>query len=191
MAHVIFEDGDGFRCEPIGPTGLVLPRGKPRQDGSFVTPRHAVIADKDVPSGPFVVTCWEPLTWEPDTSQTALRAHAAAKRWALETGGITLENGAIIATDAISHAKIDAKVAAFERGVITGSVAFKAVNGSISLDRTAMTAVYAAVAVHVEACFAAERAVVHEIAAGTITTIAQIDNSPHWSAVAAQRSSTP
>lgn len=112
-----------------------------------------------------------------------LKELAGARRWEIETGGITLPGGIVVATDAVAQSKIDAALAAFERGALSGTIAFKAAGGFVDLDQAGLTAVYAAVVAHVQACYAAESAVVNEIDAGTITDAAGVESSPHWPAV--------
>lgn len=106
---------------------------------------------------------------------TDLIAHAADARWQREQGGITLPGGVEIATDTAAQTKISAAKSAFDNGALTGSIAFKAVNGWMDADDAAVTAVYQSVVNHVQACYAKEREVVAEIASGTITSPEQID----------------
>lgn len=110
-----------------------------------------------------------------DPVKPALIAYAAAKRWAKETGGITLPNEVEVATDTVAQTKIAAAKTAFDNGTITGSIEFKAVNGWFTVDAATMTQVYAAVVAHVQGCYVQEKAAVDGINAGTITTTAQVD----------------
>lgn len=102
-----------------------------------------------------------------------LLATAAATRWDKEQGGATF-NGMAIATDSASQAKIAGAVDYLAKKDPGATVSFKATNGFVELDLTAMTAVAMAVGDHVQACFALERTVAEAIAAGAITTEAQV-----------------
>lgn len=102
-----------------------------------------------------------------------LIAYAAAKRWSVETGGIVV-GGASIDTSRDSQAMI-ANAHAY---VVAGGVAsidYKAESGWATMDAATVMAVALAVGAHVQACFAAEKAVGVAIEAGTITTYAEID----------------
>lgn len=102
-----------------------------------------------------------------------LVAHAAATRWAVETGGIII-GGTRISTDRESQRMI-AGAAAYVGADPSAVIAFKAASGWVDLPASAVSAIALAVAGHVQACFAAERDVAEAIAAGAITTAAQID----------------
>lgn len=104
-----------------------------------------------------------------------LLAYAAAKRWAVETGGITLAGNVRVATDTVAQTKIAAAKTAFDNGTLTGTIQFKAVSGWVSADAAVMSAVYAAVVAHLQAGYAAEKAVADAIIAGTITSMTEID----------------
>lgn len=144
--------------------------------------RHTALSDPDVQAA--LAAGGEILsTRPPDSSAATLEMLAGARRWEIETGGITLPGGIVVATDAVAQSKIDAALAAFERGALSGTIAFKAAGGFVDLDQAGLTAVYAAVVAHVQACYAAESAVVNEIDAGTITDAAGVESSPHWPAV--------
>lgn len=108
-----------------------------------------------------------------------LKAYAAAKRYAIETGGVTID-GVTVDTSRESQTMITgatAYVAANPDATIT----FKAVSGWVDLTAAQVTAIGAAVGAHVQACFTAEAAVDTAIDAGTITTTSEIDGYP-WPA---------
>jgi len=105
-------------------------------------------------------------------SREELAAYAADRRWRAETGGIAVD-GLTIATDRESQAMISNAVQTAER---TGqSINYKAGGVFVTLTPEQIIGLALTVAVHVQASFAAEAAVVADIDAGTITTIAQID----------------
>lgn len=102
-----------------------------------------------------------------------LAAYAAAKRFAVETGGVTV-NGAHIATDRASQAMISGAYA-FAQANPNETISFKGEGGFVSLTAAQMEAIGQAVGQHVQACFAAEADVAAQIASGAITTTAEID----------------
>lgn len=103
-----------------------------------------------------------------------LSAYAAARRWAVETGGITV-NGAPVYTDRETQSKL---TAAHARAADNPSftVRWKTAAGSfVTLNAAQVTAIANAVFDHVQAAYDVEADVVAGIAGGTITTTAQID----------------
>ena len=108
-----------------------------------------------------------------------LKAYAANKRWEKETGGITV-SGAAIQTDRASQAMITGAFA-FAQTNPSASIAFKAEGGFVMLAAAEVEAIANAVGAHVQACFAAEAAIVGAIEAGAITSIAAIDGA-NWPA---------
>ena len=80
-------------------------------------------------------------------------------RWRRETGGLTLPDGTIVSTTRESQSLIIGTVLGIQTGLITGPVAWKAESGWVSLNGPEIIALGAAVAQHVQKCFAAERAV--------------------------------
>lgn len=104
-----------------------------------------------------------------------LAAYAADRRWRAETAGIVVA-GALIATDRESQALITG--ARLYAQATPGAIfQFKAGGGFVTLDGAQIEAVALAVAAHVQACFAVEAGVLAEIAAGTITTLPQVDGA--------------
>ncbi len=105
-----------------------------------------------------------------------LRARAAAKRWAVETGGCLDPSARPIATDRDSQAKLIAEMVAIGAGMRTDPSPWKLADGSFSsLTNVEMLAVIAAARAHIAAAFAAEAVVLAAIDAGTITTLAAVD----------------
>lgn len=104
-----------------------------------------------------------------------LAAYAAARRYAVETGGIEVE-GARIRTDRESQALL---TGAYLRAQADPSahVSFKAVDGFVTLGAEQIQAIALAVGAHVQACFVAEATVDAALAAHppTMTTRAQVD----------------
>lgn len=102
-----------------------------------------------------------------------LYAYAAAKRYAVETGGITL-NGARIDTSVASQAKIGNAYLLLQASG-GASVEFKAESGFITLTADQFKTLALAVGGHVQACYAKEADVDAGVSAGTIKTLADID----------------
>jgi len=102
-----------------------------------------------------------------------LPAYAAAKRFEVETGGITI-SGAAIDTSRDSQSMITGAYT-YSQAHPEQTILFKAQSGWVTLDAPTMAAIATAVGAHVQACFAAENAVQAAITAGTITTTAEID----------------
>lgn len=95
----------------------------------------------------------------PKQLQTAqsLKTAITQKRWEVETGGITLPTGVSIATgiddqNRITSVIANARLAALE------TVSFKAASGWVTLTLAELESVAAAIAMHVQQCFSAERA---------------------------------
>ena len=115
----------------------------------------------------------EPMLPPPTVLPIDLAAYAADARWRRETGGVVVD-GTAIGTDRESQAML-AGAHAYVVATPGATITWKSENGFVMLDAAAVTALAAAVGAHVQACFAAEAAVVAAIAAGTITTPAEID----------------
>ncbi|MDL2397473.1 DUF4376 domain-containing protein [Rhizobium mayense] len=120
--------------------------------------------------------------WSPDPVPVDLPAYAAAKRYTIETGGITV-NGMLVMTDRQSQALI-AGAYAYVQANPAVTVNFKTASGFVDLALAQVSAVANAVGAHVQASFAAEDAVVEAISAGSIKSTADIDAFA-WPAAAA------
>lgn len=102
-----------------------------------------------------------------------LLAYAAARRYEVETGGVVVSD-IRIDTSRASQSMI-AGAMAFAQVTNLATVEFKASSGWVTLTGDQLKAVAIAVATHVQRCFASERLVAAAIAAGTVTTFAEID----------------
>lgn len=115
-----------------------------------------------------------------DRLKKKLIAAATARRWAVETGGITLPNGVRVSTgkddqDRITSVLVNAQAAGVE------SIEFKATSGWVSLTLPELQVIANAIALHVQACFSAERA--HHDAIAALSTSAAVqtyDLSAGW-----------
>lgn len=95
-----------------------------------------------------------------ETAARQARYGALARlRWQHETGGLTLPDGAHVATTRESQSQIASTVQALQAGLVTGPVAWKFRNGWQDVTPEAFVALAQAVSDHVSRCFAAERQV--------------------------------
>lgn len=107
--------------------------------------------------------------------KTRLIAYAADKRWRVETGGVIWQ-GHPIATDRESQSKLLVEFVAMGAGLRPDPSPWKCAAGTwLTASNADMAAIIGAAQTHIRTAFAVERAVANEIAAGTITTRAQID----------------
>ena len=116
---------------------------------------------------------WSVVTADAAWARMRLREYAAQLRYQREIAGVTLPNGVRIATDRDSQAKIQQAHTVLEKGWVT-ALDWKADSGWVSLDLASMTGIAQAVLAHVQSCFAAEKAVIAAIDAGTVTTGADV-----------------
>jgi hypothetical protein len=108
------------------------------------------------------------------TLRSSLKEYAAQKRWAVETGGVVV-NGVRVVTDDAAQRKISELSRRVDGGKIALPFDFKSQSGWVKLNKAAINSIDEAVAKHVQACYAIEKAVSEEIDAGTISTFEQID----------------
>lgn len=86
-----------------------------------------------------------------------LKSKITQMRWEVETGGITLPSGVRVATGIDDQNRITSVVANAERAGLE-QVDFKAADGWAKVTLAELQAIATAVALHVQACFSAERA---------------------------------
>jgi hypothetical protein len=107
-------------------------------------------------------------------SKDELKAHAAAQRYKVETGGISI-GGVSVATDRESQAMLNAAYN-IAQGNPQFQTMWKGSDGTFNaLDAPTVIALAQAVGAFVAACFSAEAAVAAKITAETITTYAEVD----------------
>lgn len=107
-----------------------------------------------------------------------LKAYAAAKRYAVETGGVTVGQ-ARIDTTRESQSLIGNAVLLSLYTAPEAVVKFKSLSGWVTLPKDALVTIGKAVGDHVQASFAAEEAVDSAIEVGTITDKAGVD-AANW-----------
>lgn len=95
----------------------------------------------------------EPTQVNPEDIKTIV----TAKRWQVETGGITLPEGVHVATGIDDQNRITS-VIANARLATLDTVSFKANSGWVALTIAELEGIAAAIALHVQQCFSAERA---------------------------------
>lgn len=148
------------------------------------------------PSGPLPARCTptpppgEGYIWRngwtlPDlpTLQARLRERVTALRWQHETGGIDV-GGVRVLTGIEDQNRIASVLVATPE-----SVDFKAASGWVTLTLAELSAVAAAIASHVQACFTAER--VHHEAIASLESVADAlayDPSAGWPVTASEPS---
>ena len=114
-----------------------------------------------------------------DQLRADLMAAVSAKRWAVETGGLTLPGGATVGTAVDDQNRITSVIANAQlAGVV--SVNFKAQSGWVTLSLEHMRGIAAAIALHVQACFSAERAHHEAIAAASDAELFGYDINEGW-----------
>lgn len=100
---------------------------------------------------------YKPPVIPPEQKRAELTNAVTALRWAKETGGLTLTNGITVGTKTEDQNRITTVIANAQlAGVET--VDFKAASGWVTLQLAEVQAIAAAIALHVQACFSAERA---------------------------------
>lgn len=114
-----------------------------------------------------------------DRVRADLMAAVSAKRWAVETGGLTLPGGATVGTTIDDQNRITSVIANAQLAGV-GSVDFKAQPGWVTLSLEHMRGIAAAIALHVQACFSAERTHHEAIAAASDADLYSYDINVGW-----------
>lgn len=109
-----------------------------------------------------------------EDAKARLRDAATAKRWAVETGGITLAGGLSVLTGIEDQDRINAAITNMERYELE-EIDFKAASGWVTLTLAELRDIGREIALHVQACFSAERAH-HE----AIELLAAIDDAENY-----------
>jgi hypothetical protein len=154
--------------------------GVPDLDAGTMTYTWAKISAASFDPATHHAPVWTGSAWADPVAKSLalLKAEKTAaiteRRWAVETGGITL-NGAAIATDAATQAKLSGALQLVQDDD-TRILDWKGVNGWITLDATAVTAIAVAVGLHVQACFTREKDMLAAVtAAETTAALALVD----------------
>ena len=111
--------------------------------------------------------------------RTDLLAAATAKRWDVETGGVELPGGIRVGTLKADQDRITSVIANAGLAGVT-AVDFKAASGWVTLTVAQVQGIARAVALHVQACFSAERAHHEAIAALADEELGNYDLTAGW-----------
>lgn len=172
------------------PFRIRLPDGRTRTNPASFTPEEIagagfVAVDPEPALGVNQVVTWgdgdwvvrdktpEEISAEHDALRAQLIADLAARRYQVEIGGVTF-GGATVDTTREAQAQIASTYSALKDGLVSG-VEWKAQTGWLVLDLAAFTPIATAVAQHVQASFAAERAVQDQIEALTDAELSGFD----------------
>ena len=136
-------------CQSYHPTQIDMLRVKAAEYGTPLDEYESLLAEW--------VASYEPPVVTPEQKRASLISAVTALRWEKETGGLTLTNGVTIGTRTDDQNRITAVIANAQlAGVET--VDFKAASGWVTLTLADVQAIAAAIALHVQAGFSAERA---------------------------------
>lgn len=126
----------------------------------------------DAAAAEAVIASYDPLPY----ARSEKKAEAAQKRWEVETGGVTI-NGKRFMTTREAQGTITAALIAAQTGALPPGVKWKTADGEfVPVNAQSVAGLYQAVAAHVQACFAAESALVAAIdAAATWQDVEAID----------------
>ncbi len=106
---------------------------------------------------------------------------ATSKRWDVMTGGVTLPGGISVGTTIDDQNRVTSVIANAQLAGVE-SMDFKAQSGWVTLSLDQVRGIAAAVALHVHACYAAERAHHVAIAAASETELMAYDINTGWPA---------
>jgi len=155
------------------PAGLTPAEVLPAIAGEFVA------CDQTIQAGyTYNGTTFSAPAPAPPPSQSALSAYANAKQWALATGGYTVTiagTALIFGTDVESRADLAGKVSRLAQPNPPASINWQFVSGFVTISAADFTTAAIEIADFFQATFDALKIVLAGIAAGTITTTAQID----------------
>ena len=104
---------------------------------------------------------------------------ATSKRWDVMTGGITLPGGISVGTTIDDQNRVTSVIANAQLAGVE-SMDFKAESGWVTLSLDQVRGIAAAVALHVHACYAAERAHHEAIAAASDADLYGYDINTGW-----------
>ena len=140
---------------------------------------HALELAGIEPQGHGWVRRWVAVARPVEDVRARLMAAVTELRWVKETGGITLPGGVQVGTATDDQNRITSVIAnAQAAGVET--VDFKASSGWVTLTVAQVQAIAAAIALHVQACFTAERAHHEAIATAADDELRGYDIESGW-----------
>ena len=116
-----------------------------------------------------------------DQVRADLMDAATSKRWDVMTGGVTLPGGISVGTTVDDQNRVTSVIANAQLAGVE-SMDFKAESGWVTLSLDQVRGIAAAVALHVHACYAAERAHHEAIAAASDAELFGYDINEGWPA---------
>lgn len=125
------------------------------------------------------VRVWQAQPLPVEDVRANLQRAVTDMRWQRETGGITLPGGVTVGTAIDDQNRITSVIANAQAAGVE-SVDFKASSGWLTLTVAEVQAIAAAIAVHVQACFSAERAHHEAIAAASADGLQVYDIEAGW-----------
>ena len=114
-----------------------------------------------------------------DQVRADLMDAATSKRWDVMTGGVTLPGGISVGTTIDDQNRVTSVIANAQLAGVE-SMDFKAQSGWVTLSLDQVRGIAAAVALHVHACYAAERAHHEAIAAASDAELYGYDINTGW-----------
>lgn len=122
---------------------------------------------------------WIETPWPPSKLRQNLTRAITEKRKQVETGGVTFPNGMTVSTGIDDQNRITSVIANADLSGVT-SVDFKAESGWITLSLEQVKGIAIAIALHVQACFTAERNHHQNVDALTDEELASYDITTGW-----------
>lgn len=160
-------------CQSYHPTQIDMLRAKAAEYGTPLDEFEPMLAEW--------VASYEPPVVTPEQKRAELTNAVTALRWVKETGGLTLSNGITVGTKTEDQNRITTVIANAQLAGVT-SVDFKAASGWVTLQLSEVQALAAAIALHVQACFSAERTHHEAIAALDAASLDSYDITTGWPA---------
>lgn len=141
-------------------------------NGIVLVKESGVWLANDAAAAESIIAMYDPMPY----ATTEKKAEAAQKRWEVETGGVTI-NGNRFITTREAQGTITAALIAAQTGALPPGVKWKTADGEfVPVNAQSVAGLYQAVAAHVQACFAAESALVAAIdAAATWQDVEAVD----------------
>lgn len=158
-------------CQSYHPTQIDMLRTKAAEYGTPLDEYEQMLAEW--------VSSYEPPVVTPEQKRAELTNAVTALRWAKETGGLTLPNGITVGTKTEDQNRITTVIANAQLAGVT-TVDFKAASGWVTLQLSEVQALAAAIALHVQACFSAERTHHEAIAALNDAALDSYDITTGW-----------
>jgi hypothetical protein len=164
-----FQDGAWYEAEDHRGKEIYSVETK---QASKITTVGSIPDDQTAIKPPSARSQWDGKAWvEPPYNITELADYAAAKRWELERGDLTMSSGMQVKTDEQSQNRITMLAVSVIAEAIDLPVNFKAVNGWYSLSGDDVLQLHAAVTAKIEQSYNIEA----EIAKAKPTSPAEID----------------